>query len=405
MFRPQDPYINLFERYNPVYPDPEVYWSVTRYDTGQKTVFRSKNRALIYQQSINVPSQVFFHFYEKPFSLVKFDQEPHQSLSELLRLRAIELRDTYKYLRLWVSGGSDSMTALHAFVSNNIFVDEIVMHIYDNDSINATRRFAKTPIIDVAIPFLHQWKNQLERTKITMYRSDLSTLAGWHVSPDVTGDVHHLDGFDLLGVQFRLPTTGAMLMIADPPGDKWCDILGGAKTRICRRNGRWYAYVVDMQLLSSMMATTTEDFFVSKHRPWLFVKTAHTLRKFFQSLDLDDAAVDRWCSIRDPNNHRLQQYNQAIGRLVLPSSSYVKTGPGGEFEPGTDDESWNTITSHQGQKIFDIYNHNRKHLVESFDYLWNKNSTGHADPKLGAPGYFSKFYCLDDGTINEADLW
>ena len=49
-------------------------------------------------------------------------------LFELYRLRAQQLRDTYDYICLHYSGGADSNNALHSFIDNGIFVDEIVMY-------------------------------------------------------------------------------------------------------------------------------------------------------------------------------------------------------------------------------------------------------------------------------------
>src|SRR5210317_1743936 len=51
--------------------------------------------------------------------------EPAESLDELMRQRALQLRDTYTYLKLWFSGGSDSTTVLRVFLENNIPIDEI----------------------------------------------------------------------------------------------------------------------------------------------------------------------------------------------------------------------------------------------------------------------------------------
>ena len=64
------------------------------------------------------------------FGLESLDlsQDPFAGLtiSDLYRLRAQELRDSYDYLVLNVSGGPDSMNILKTFVNNNIVLDEII---------------------------------------------------------------------------------------------------------------------------------------------------------------------------------------------------------------------------------------------------------------------------------------
>ena len=49
-------------------------------------------------------------------------------LIDLYKKRACQLREEYDYLILYYSGGADSTNVLHAFIDNNIFIDEIIMH-------------------------------------------------------------------------------------------------------------------------------------------------------------------------------------------------------------------------------------------------------------------------------------
>jgi hypothetical protein len=53
------------------------------------------------------------------FKQSTFFQEPSESLAELQRQRALEIRNKYSYVRLWLSGGADSITALNAFLDND----------------------------------------------------------------------------------------------------------------------------------------------------------------------------------------------------------------------------------------------------------------------------------------------
>jgi hypothetical protein len=54
-------------------------------------------------------------------------------LKELYRIRAQQIRDTYDYICLYFSGGADSSNVLHAFIDNNIFLDEIIMFLPKSD--------------------------------------------------------------------------------------------------------------------------------------------------------------------------------------------------------------------------------------------------------------------------------
>lgn len=95
--------------------------------------------------------------------------EPEESWKEILRQRALELREKYSYLRLWYTGGSDSQTILNTFIKNNIHLDEII--------IGRENPVDKFDLIDnaelnwVAIPFLKAHKKELAKTKINIYNA------------------------------------------------------------------------------------------------------------------------------------------------------------------------------------------------------------------------------------------
>lgn len=84
------------------------------YDTSKKMfwkvgddLFYNKIDALT--KSIEVNKPVDFHLFEEAFDVYDWTKEPTESWEDLLRQRAQQLRDTYRYLRLWYSGGADSI--------------------------------------------------------------------------------------------------------------------------------------------------------------------------------------------------------------------------------------------------------------------------------------------------------
>jgi hypothetical protein len=65
------------------------------------------------------------------FSSYDWTKEPVETLSELYKNRAIQLRNDYDYVILMYSGGSDSSNILETFIKNNIYLDEIC-HLTDS---------------------------------------------------------------------------------------------------------------------------------------------------------------------------------------------------------------------------------------------------------------------------------
>jgi len=57
---------------------------------------------------------------------VDWTKEPKESFKELCRQRAEQIRDTYDYVIVYFSGGSDSTTVMNAFLDNGIKIDEVV---------------------------------------------------------------------------------------------------------------------------------------------------------------------------------------------------------------------------------------------------------------------------------------
>lgn len=67
-----------------------------------------------------------WNYNNELYSSIDWTVEPVGSLDYWYKVRAEQLREAYDYLVLAYSGGADSHNMLMTFVSNNIFVDEIV---------------------------------------------------------------------------------------------------------------------------------------------------------------------------------------------------------------------------------------------------------------------------------------
>ena len=72
--------------------------------------------------------QLVWHFNDAVFQSLDWTKEPVESIQEIYRRRAQQLRDTYDYLVLWYSGGADCENILNTFLDNDIKLDEIVSY-------------------------------------------------------------------------------------------------------------------------------------------------------------------------------------------------------------------------------------------------------------------------------------
>jgi hypothetical protein len=96
------------------------YWSVN----GTHFFF---NKAQCLRYATEVKSyKVQYHYFDSVYSSLSWHNEPSESLAELYKRRAEQLREKYDYLVLAYSGGSDSWNVINSFLDNNIPLDEIV---------------------------------------------------------------------------------------------------------------------------------------------------------------------------------------------------------------------------------------------------------------------------------------
>ena len=129
----------------PITPNKDVYWHVN----GK----RFYNKIQAWAETNNTQQPEFYHF-DKEYTEYDWTQEPGESLMMLCKRRAEQIRDTYKKIRFWYSGGADSHTMLVTFLNNNIPIDEIYMWRMSavDDFTGADHAEAN----NIAIPFLKE---------------------------------------------------------------------------------------------------------------------------------------------------------------------------------------------------------------------------------------------------------
>ena len=107
---------------------------------------------------------VTFYFYDDVFNKLNWEEEPSLSFDFLLEQRARQLRDSFDYLRLWYTSGTDSETILQTFLKHNIFIDEIA--VSKNPFIESDRELNKR-----AIPRLKLLQSKFPNTFINIFQT------------------------------------------------------------------------------------------------------------------------------------------------------------------------------------------------------------------------------------------
>jgi len=120
------------------------------YTVGQHKTYSKLDAVLLHERTGIFPT---WHFNDAEFSAQDWTLEPPESLQEIYRQRAQQIRDNYDYLVLFYSGGADSTNILQTFLKNDIKLDEIAQfYSYDGDRGNADSNF-NAEVTRVAIPW------------------------------------------------------------------------------------------------------------------------------------------------------------------------------------------------------------------------------------------------------------
>ena len=165
------------------------------------------------------------------FSQYDWTQEPKESLDELYKKRAKELREQYDYIVLYYSGGFDSSNMLYAFLDNGIYPDEICVFYSGHDTTGHQYRELK----DFTWKKLAQIEKQYPQIKIRRFDYG-AIICNW---PKIIKDTNEYLNLKLDPIYFfgpRMSVNRLALDVMYEYIDDWKKILKDKKT-LCTLHG------------------------------------------------------------------------------------------------------------------------------------------------------------------------
>tara|TARA_Y200000002_G_scaffold382050_1_gene397829 strand:- start:245 stop:1429 length:1185 start_codon:yes stop_codon:yes gene_type:complete len=176
------------------------------YYTVDNIEFDSKIRACFYAQENN--KDVHWHFNKDTFKNYNWQIEPAETLDTLYDRRAQQLRDSYDYIMLSYSGGSDSQQIVESFIRQGIHLDEIVVNHMEKanlkhtiiDPNNKDPRNAASEHYLQTIPRLKEIEKRAPKTKITILDMSDYLFDSWLEAGDASWVMDKREGLNPLNV-------------------------------------------------------------------------------------------------------------------------------------------------------------------------------------------------------------
>jgi hypothetical protein len=242
--------------------------------------------------SENTGKKIHWNFNDEAFSCYDWTVEPSDSLPELYRRRAQQIRDKYDYIVLCLSGGADSHNALMSFIKNGIHLDEILTyHCREGDKGDETT-FQNAEPFKVAIPFGKMLTDKFPQIKQRIVDMTDMMLRFWRDRPEAKFDFIYYGNACTSAHTF---TRGDLKYYVEDyrkmieSGKKLCLIHATDKPSVVYENNQWHARFydnVDHSVPPNLQMYNRENehdefFYWSPDLPELIIKQCHLLKKYF----------------------------------------------------------------------------------------------------------------------------
>lgn len=253
--------------------------------------FKTYSKLLAIEEMQRTGTHLDWHFNKEIYSKFNWAVEPTDSLDELYRRRAQEIRDKYDYVVVWYSGGADSWCILDTFLKHNIKVDEVA-HFVSYDADKNKHSVLNEEIFCTAIPKTQQLLKQYPDTKQRIV--DISQIiADIYLRPDVKYDyIYNIKGImsaNSLARSYIREYVDDYKKIIDS-GKKMCFIWGTEKPRIKQVNGKWHTCFLDVFSETNLRLQSLGDqgyfdewFFWAPSTAPIVAKQSHILMKILNT--------------------------------------------------------------------------------------------------------------------------
>lgn len=284
-------------------------------------------------------------FNQDCWAKTKWSEEPSETLEELYKQRAIKIREMHDYVVLVWSGGADSTNMLHAFLKNNIKIDEIITQwaIWGSDHYRRPMqdRSAENCVAEweyCVKPQIKEIEKIDPNIKITIVDTTESLVRCEYKEEDffMFNSYHNIAGIN------RWPTFIKALEEIGQKNPNHVLLVGLDKPRFRTKENALYLYFIDVVIhLKSTDKMKIEYFYWHPDSANILRKQAHVVLNYLKGPNRGDQKY-----VVDGKNYDLR--NTIINQLVYPW--------------------WDPGIFQSAKQDFLLYNNQQKWIWEIDDY-------------------------------------
>jgi hypothetical protein len=312
------------------------------------------------------------YFLDNEWAHVDWTKEPELSWQQLMDLRCHQLRQKYKTLSLFFSGGYDSLTILNAFIRNKLPIEELI--IWDRPWL---------PGVEDEIQYALQLAKEIKKEHypnliITYHKRTIDNLADFYLQNGDEWIIHPGEFFTatkaIRNWEFE-STTGLM---GKHDSSTHGVIEGRDKPRLLLINGKWYSAMND-KLLKFSMGNCAEQFYYSAEFPELYVKQCYMMIRWLENdFDVVNENLVHYIQSRHIAPVLYEKWNIALGRDPVNNLS-AKYGIGSKNAVNGGLLSMdNTTSAHYLQqtntKAYNLFTNGINEIKTSWENAWNTDS-------------------------------
>lgn len=260
--------------------------------------FRSKFEAI--EMHARTGIHPHWDFNEAVFSCYDWTKEPKDSILELYKKRAEQIRNSYDYICLLYSSGADSQNILDTFIHNDIKLDEVVNIV----SLEGEKTSSSTPwgswannaeILSTAIPKI----KELQQTRPWLKHRILD-LTDYLLEcfSQTNLDIPYLRCSNLTPRSFAkdyfVTRVDDWRKLTDK-GQRVCIMIGTDKPRVHHINGKFvfkfldiWGYSPGVDTPQDKKAIVEELFYWSPDLPELLIKQAHLIKNYLSQPNIEN---------------------------------------------------------------------------------------------------------------------